>query len=47
MFINMEEYEKRVSLDGFLDAAQQFREEFKEDIEKEKKDYLEIKGNYN
>lgn len=32
---------------GFLDAAQQFNEEFKEEIEKEKEEYLKKQGMYN
>lgn len=32
-----QENEKKFVLDGFLDAAQQFNKEFKEEIEKEKR----------
>ena len=33
-------------LNGFLDAAQQFCEDFKEEIEKEKEEYLKRQGTY-
>ena len=32
--------------DGFLEYAQQFNEEFKEEIEKEKEEYLKQQGMY-
>lgn len=35
---------RKVVLDEFLDAAQQFNEEFKEEIEKEKEEYLKKQG---
>lgn len=38
--------EYKASIDGFLDAAQQFNEDFKEEIEKEKKEYLKKQGMY-
>lgn len=34
-------------IDEFLDAAKQFNEEFKEEIEKEKEEYLKKQGIYN
>ena len=34
-------------LEDFLEAAQQFNEEFKEEIEKEKEEYLKKQGIYN
>ena len=39
-----QENEKKFVLDGFLDAAQQFNKEFKEEIEKEKEEYLKRQG---
>ena len=41
-----QENEKKFVLDGFLDAAQQFNKEFKEEIEKEKEEYLKRQGMY-
>lgn len=35
---------KEAVLDGFLGAAQQFKEIFKEEIEKEKEEYLNKQG---
>lgn len=34
------------ALKGFLDAAEQFNEEFQEEIEKEKEEYLKKQGTY-
>jgi len=34
------------NIDGFLAAAEQFNKEFKEEIEKEKEEYLEKQGMY-
>ena len=44
---NLERHKRKVSVDGFLDAAKQFNEEFKEEIEKEKEEYLKRQGIYN
>ena len=41
-----EENEKKLILDDFLEAAKQFDEEFKEEIEKEKEEYLKKQGMY-
>ena len=41
-----QENEKKFVLDGFLDEAQQFNKEFKEEIEKEKEEYLKKQGMY-
>ena len=35
---------KDIILQRFLDAAKQFCEDFKEEVEKEKEEYLEKKG---
>ena len=39
--------ERLVVLDGFLEATQRFNEDFKEEIEKEKEEYLKKQGIYN
>lgn len=40
------ETNKVANHDEFLEAAQQFNEEFKEEIEKEKEEYLKKQGMY-
>ena len=39
-----QENEKKFVLDSFLDVAQQFNKEFKDEIEKEKEEYLKRQG---
>lgn len=39
-FRNLEKHKTNLSIDEFLSVAQQFNEEFKEEIEKEKEEYL-------